>query len=186
QSLMDDFYKVAQIPIGVIDVHGSVLVGVGWQDICTQFHRVHAETCKNCRESDMLLSAGVAPGEFKVYKCKNNLWDVATPIMVGGQHLGSLFSGQFLLADEPLDYELFRSQAKQYGFDEKEYLAALERVPRLSKESVNASMAFLTKLAQVLSRLGYSGIKLARSLTQLNQVNGELAASVKELEAFTY
>ena len=41
QSLMDDFYKLAHIPIGIIDLKGNVLVGVGWQDICTRFHRVH-------------------------------------------------------------------------------------------------------------------------------------------------
>ena len=62
QSLMDDFYKLAHIPIGINDLKGNVLVGVGWQDICTKFHRVHPETCKHCVESDTKLSAGVAPG----------------------------------------------------------------------------------------------------------------------------
>ena len=59
QSLMDDFYKLAHIPIGIIDLKGNVLVGVGWQDICTRFHRVHPETCRHCIESDTKLSAGV-------------------------------------------------------------------------------------------------------------------------------
>ena len=186
QSLIDDFYTVAQIPIAVIDLKGSVLAGVGWQNICTQFHRVHPETCKNCLASDMVLSAGVPSGEFKVYKCKNNMWDVSTPIMVGGRHVGNLFIGQFFFKDEPLDYELFRNQAKKYGFNEKDYFTALEATPRLSKETVNASMAFLVKLAQVLSQVSYSSVKLARSMTELNRVNVELTASVKELEAFTY
>jgi hypothetical protein len=70
QLLVDDFYTIAHIPIAVIDMKGKLLAGVGWQDICTQFHRVHPETCKNPVESDMLLSGGVAPGEFKIYKCK--------------------------------------------------------------------------------------------------------------------
>ena len=88
QSLMDDFYKLTHIPMGLNDLKGNVLVGAGWQDICTKFHRVHPEACKHCVESDTKLSAGVAPGEFKLYKCKNNMWDIATPIMVGGQHVG--------------------------------------------------------------------------------------------------
>ena len=186
QLLVDEFYTIAHIPIAVIDTKGKLLAGVGWQNICTQFHRVHPETCKNCVESDMLLSGGVAPGEFKIYKCKNNLWDVATPILVGGQHLGNLFTGQFFFADETLDYDLFRSQASKYGFNEEAYLTALATVPRLDKEFVNASMAFLSKLAQVLSQLSYSSIKLARSMTETGRANAELAASVKELEAFTY
>ena len=39
QSLMDDFYKLAHIPMSLDDIKGNVLVGVGWQDICTKFHR---------------------------------------------------------------------------------------------------------------------------------------------------
>ncbi|MGC2195533.1 MAG: PocR ligand-binding domain-containing protein, partial [Terriglobales bacterium] len=146
----------------------------------------HPEACKNCSESDRELSVGVPPGEFKLYKCKNHMWDVVTPIMIGGQQVGNLFSGQFFFADEPFDEGVFRSQAKQYGFNENEYLAALERTPRLNREFVNAGMAFLTKLAQVLSQTGYSAVKLARSLEKIRRVNADLSASIKELEAFTY
>ncbi len=95
QPLMENFYKLTHIPIGLNDLKGSVLAGVGWQDICTRFHRVHPETCKHCVESDTELSTGVAPGKFKLYRCKNNMWDIVTPIMVGGQHVGYIFSGQF-------------------------------------------------------------------------------------------
>ena len=79
QSLMDDFYELARFPMAIIDLKGKVLVGVGWQDICTKFHRVHPETCANCIESDTELSAGVPPGECRLYKCKNHMWDIATP-----------------------------------------------------------------------------------------------------------
>ena len=92
QSLMDDFYKLAHIPIGIIDLKGNVLVGVGWQDICTKFHRVHPEACKHCVESDTKLSTGVLPGEFKLYKCKNNMWDIANP-----NHGGRTACRQYLL-----------------------------------------------------------------------------------------
>ena len=92
---MDDFYEFAHITIAIVDLKGNILVSIGWQDICTRFHRVHPETCKHCVESDTKLSAGVPSGEFKLYRCKNNMWDTATPIMVGGQHVGNIFSGQF-------------------------------------------------------------------------------------------
>ena len=177
QSLMDSFYELVPIPMAVIDLKGKVLVGVGWQDICTKFHRVNPETCKHCIDSDMLLSAGVASGEFKLYKCKNNLWDVATPIIIGGEHLGNLFSGQFFFDDEPLDYEFFRSQASKYGFNEEEYIAALESVTRLSRKTLDEGMAFFTKLADMLSKLSYSNIKLARSLTERDTLTSSLQES---------
>ncbi len=166
QSMMDNFYKITHIPMSLGDLKGNILVGVGWQDICTQFHRVHPEACKHCVESDTRLSAGISSGEFKLYKCKNNMWDIATPIIVGGQHVANIFSGQFFFEDEPLDYEIFRSQARKYGFNEEEYIKALEKVPRLSREAVNTGMAFLITFANILSQLGYSNFKMAHSLAE--------------------
>ena len=186
QAMAEDFYKLTNIPLFMVDLKGKILVGGGWQEICTKFHRVHPEACKNCMESDIALSHGVAPGEFKLYKCKNNMWDAVTPLMLGEKHLGNIFTGQFFFVDEPVDHELFRSQARAYGFDEQQYMGALERVPRLSREQVETSRAFFTKFSQLLSQLSYSGIKLARSMEQTRLANAQLTDSNKELEAFTY
>ncbi len=166
QSLVDDFYKLSGMPMGLIDIKGKVLAGVGWQDVCTKFHRNNPETCRNCIESDIRLSAGVPLGDYKIYKCKNNMWDVATPVMVGDRHLGNLFIGQFFFDDEPLDYELFRSQARRYGFDETEYIAAIEAAPRMSKKALDTGMSFYMKLADIISKLSYSNIKLGQSLKE--------------------
>jgi PAS domain S-box-containing protein len=181
QSLMDDFHKLVPIPMSIVDLNGKVLVGVGWQAICTRFHRTHPETRRHCLERDTQLSAGLLQGESKLYRCKNSMWEIATPIMVGGQHVGNVFSGQFFFDDEPLDYEFFRSQAQRYGFDEEKYILALEAVPRLSRESVDTSMAFFMKFADLLSKLSYSNIKLARSLTQQDTLMHSLQQSEEDL-----
>jgi two-component system, chemotaxis family, CheB/CheR fusion protein len=166
RPLIADFSQITHITVAVLDLKGNVLVGEGWQEICTKFHRAHPDACRHCIESDTQLTKGVPPGESRLYKCKNNMWDIATPIMVGKQHVGNIFSGQFFFDDEPVDYELFRRQAGQYGFDEREYIAALEAVPRLSRDFVDKGMAFLMKFAGTLSQLSYSNIKLARTLVQ--------------------
>lgn len=166
QALVDNLYKFVHLPVGILDLKGKALIGAGWQDICTRFHRVHPETCGHCLESDLELTKGVPAGEFRLYRCKNGMWDAVTPIMVGGRHMGNLFWGQFFFKDEPVDREFFRAQALQYGFNEEEYLAALERVPRISRETLDAGMAFYLKLADMLSRLSYSNVQLARSLSE--------------------
>jgi len=182
QQLMDDFHKVARLPLSLIDVRGKVLVGVGWQDVCTKFHRVHPETCQKCVESDTELSADVLPGKFKLYKCKNDMWNIATPLSVAGHHMGNIFSGQFFFEDEPVDYDRFRAQAARYGFDERAYLAALEAVPRPSRESVAAVMSFFLKFADLLSRLSYSNIQLARSAAEREVLMLSLRESKERLE----
>jgi PAS domain S-box-containing protein len=183
QNLMDDFYAVAGITMSIRDTKGQELVGVGWQDICTQFHRVQPETCRHCQESDIRLSSGLAKGEYRLFKCGNNMWDMATPIIVAGQHVGNIFTGQFFFENETVDRELFRVQARQYGFDEQRYLAALDRVPRLSRETVNRGIAFFLKLSDTISQLGYSNVKLARLLSERDRLTDSLRESQAKLRA---
>jgi PAS domain S-box-containing protein len=178
QSFLDDFYELARVPLAIIDLEGKVLVGAGWSEICTRFHRVHPQTCRHCVESDLALSAGVAEGEFKLYKCKNSMWDIATPMFVGGRHVGNIFSGQFFFDDETPDHELFRAQARSYGFDMDEYMAALEAVPRLSHRTVDVTISFFSKLARILSNESYGRVKLARALTERRDASGNFGAGV--------
>jgi len=177
QSLMNDFYKLANMPIGINDFKGNVLVSAGWQDICTKFHRVHPQVSKYCVESDTKLASAATPRELKMYKCKNNMWDIVTPIMSDDQHVGYIFSGQFFFDDEPLDYEFFRSQARKYGFNEVEYMAALNKVPRLSRKTVETGMSFLMAFANTLSQLSYSNFKQAQLLAERNALVNALQES---------
>jgi two-component system, cell cycle sensor histidine kinase and response regulator CckA len=178
QSLMDDFFSITGIGVSLLDLSGKILVATGWQDICTRFHRVHPESRKNCIESDTQLPPGIEEGDFKLYQCKNHLWHAATPVLVGGKHLGNVFLGQFLFEEEVPVRDLFRAQANQYGFDEQEYLDALDRAPRWSKDTVDRVMGFYTKMTRFLSSLSYSNIKLARILAERER----LVASLQESE----
>ena|GEM_PF-1737165 len=174
RALMEDFYKVSGIGSAILDISGNVLIGIGWQDICTKFHRINPQMSQNCIESDTALSQGVELGTFKFYRCRNNMWDVVTPIMVGDRHVGNLFTGQFFFEDEEINLDMFRAQASSHGLDEAAYLAALERVPRFSRDRINSAMSFFMKLAQTISQLSYSSIKLARSAAMLTSSSERL------------
>ncbi|MDO9549915.1 MAG: PAS domain S-box protein [Methanoregula sp.] len=181
QNIMDDFYSLTGIGVAILDNAGKILVATGWQEICTDFHRVNPETCKYCLESDLTLSHGVEPGTFKRYKCKNNLWDIATPVMVGGNQLGNLFLGQFFFDDEKPNVEIFRALAKQHGFDEEKYLSALDQVPRFSHDTVDKVMKFYTTFTDLVSTLSYSNVKLARTLAERDTLVQSLNASEEKI-----
>lgn len=170
QSLADSYCRASGLPVAILDRKGKVLIASGWQKICTQFHRVNPRTCLHCLESDTILASGVCAGESKLYKCKNNMWDAATPIIVSGRHLGNVYIGQFFFDDETIDTELFRKQAEKYGFNVEEYLAALRAVPRVSREAVKEGMFFFVKLAAILSNLTLSNAKLAKLLNEREQL----------------
>jgi len=182
QLLMDHFQKLTGMVFAILDLRGTVLVAAGWQDICTRFHRVHPETAKRCTESDIHLTRGVEPGKFKLYRCKNNMWDVATPLIIGGRHMGNLFMGQFFFKNEEPDIEFFREQSRACGFDEDEYLAALDRVPRWSRENLDDVMHFYSHLADLIAKLSYGNIKFARAMTEKSELIALLESSKEKTE----
>ena len=183
QSLMEDFFRLVHIPMALIDRQGKVLIGVGVQDICARFHLAHPVASQRCFESRTVMIQEMAPGTFKLAHCQNHMWDIATPITVGGKHTGSLVMGQFLFADEEPDCDAFRAQAREFGFDEETYLAALGQVPRLDREMVESAISFFTRLAHMISLLSLSNIKLARSVGAQERLVSSLQLSEEQLQA---
>lgn len=174
QALMDDLHRITGLNMSIIDLDGRVLIGMGWQGICSKFHRIHPETRKKCLESDTELTVGVPPGEFRAYRCKNNMCHLVTPIIIGGKHMGNLFLGQFFHENEAVDYELFRAQARQYGFPEKEYISALEAVPRHREELIDQGKNLFLRLTDMFSKLSYANIKLAHSVAERDRLTATL------------
>ncbi|MEZ4599812.1 MAG: PAS domain S-box protein [Syntrophotaleaceae bacterium] len=174
QAIMEDLYAITGLKMSILDLDGRVLADVGWQDICLEFHRKHPETLKRCHESDTDLAVGVPEGEFRTYRCRNNMWHLVTPIIVAGKHMANLFLGQFFFDGEQIDYGLFREQARRYGFPEEEYIVALEAVPHHNEELVNLGKAVFLKLTDMLSRLSYANIKLAQTLAEQDRLTATL------------
>lgn len=183
-NLMNAFHELTDIGVALLDVQGKILVAIGWRDICTKFHRVHPETLKNCHESDIKLSSGVALGTYKIYKCKNNMIDVVTPIVVEGKHLGNLYQGQFVSDENPKDNEIFRKQAKKYGFNEEDYLRAYSLVPHWNDEKIKLVMSFYMKLAGMISELSYNNIKLTKTLSEKKKTEVLLQQTRQNYETF--
>ncbi len=78
QTLLDYFYEVVGIADAIIDLDGIVLLGSGWQDTCTKYHRVHPVTCAKCIGSDTSLATRMLKGEeYALYRCPNGLVDAA-------------------------------------------------------------------------------------------------------------
>lgn len=175
--MMEDFTSLTGMVTAILDIKGEILVATGWQDICTKFHRVNPETASFCTESDLFLAENIKAGEYVAYKCKNKLWDVVTPLNIAGKHVGNIYTGQFFYDDEVVDEAVFIKQADRYGFDREEYLAALRRVPRFSRERVRHLMDFLVKFTDFISKLSYSNLKLARTMVEQSRTEDALRKS---------
>ena len=111
-ALLEGFNKSTGFVTAILDLEGNILLKSGWRQICTEFHRANPETLKKCIISDTVLANKMDENEkYHFYKCINELIDVVIPIIIKGEHIANIFSGQFFF-EEP-DTSFFKKQAKQ-------------------------------------------------------------------------
>ena len=187
QRTCDGLSAATGMVLAVLDPDGTILIASGWQDICTRFHRLNPETAEGCLESDRRINerllAGMDAPEHISYKCANGLWDVAFPLLVDGQHVATVFTGQFFYDDDEIDVEAFRARARKLGLDEGEYLEALTRVPVLTHTQVDQTMSFLVDLVGMLSESGLNALRDRRAEQELQRSQEVLHAVLDAIPA---
>ncbi len=144
----------------------EVLISTGWRDICTKFHRNFPESKEHCLRSNIDLTEQLKElKESNVHCCKNSLMDGATPVIIRGKHIASLFTGQVLF-EEP-DIQKFRERALTYGYDVDAYLEALSKVPIVNEEMFQNALSFLSEMAVLIGELGLKNYELAEKANLL-------------------
>ena len=175
-TLFEGFNKATGFVTAILDLEGKVLSKSRWRPICTEFHRINPETSKKCTISDTVLASKLANGEkYHFYKCLNGLVDVTIPIVINGEHIANLFSGQFFF-EEP-DVSFFNKQAETYGFNKENYLKSLENVPVVSKEKVATTMDFLLNMVQLICDMTYQKIEQSQLNEALSKGKEQLSQS---------
>ncbi|MCW8926856.1 MAG: PocR ligand-binding domain-containing protein, partial [Xanthomonadales bacterium] len=182
ENLLEQLNRVTGVANAVGDLEGKLITRAGWLPVCSKYHRANPETCQRCQQSVTSLASSMTRGEpYAVYQCLNGLTESAAPIMVGGQHLANIFTGQFLT--EPPDMDFFRSQAKQFDFDEQDYLAAVRQVPVIPAAQVEAITQLNAKLAAMLASSGLDRLTLMQTNEDLASLNEEFEAKVADRTA---
>ena len=174
-TLLEGFNQATNFVTAILDLDGNILYQSGWRQICTDFHRNNPITSLNCAISDTELANKVRDNEkYHFYKCMNGLVDVKAPIVINGEHIANLYSGQFFF--ETPDIAFFKNQAKIFGFDESAYLEALDKVPIVTKEKVEVAMKFLIDIIQMVADLTVEKIEqieLNEVITKSDEVLSE-------------
>lgn len=185
RKLMESFYNITKIPFVLLDINENIIIGYGMQKICMKFHRVNPKCALRCKESDLSVKNRInANEEFGIYVCKNGLVEAFTPIIVEGEHLATLFLGQFFFSEPDIDY--FVKQADEFGFDLDEYLEVLSQVPIVSRQEIESYMHYYFQLAKMLSRIGLDKLKKNETEKLLLKQNELLENMVMERTSKLY
>jgi PAS domain S-box-containing protein len=158
QRLTDLFFNVTGIVTALLTRDGTILTRSGWQDICLRFHRANPDTRQRCLESDTHIANNIESGyKYSLYQCKNGLIDAAVPIIVEEEHVATFFTGQFLF--KPPDLDFFRKQAREFGFDEAEYLSCVAKIPIMDEARLQPFLEYFAEFAELLSDMGVRHFK---------------------------
>jgi len=181
-ELFQSYSDITGMVTALLDLEGEILIATNWQDSCTQFHRESDVTRKRCHESDTALAGSLSKGDkYNVYRCRNGLVDVATPVIVNGRHMANFFTGQFFIEKPDVDY--FIKQAEEAGFDEDSYLKAIADVPVYDEATIKSHMAFLVRIAEMIGASGAANLRVLEANKELEKHRNQLQSLVDERTA---
>jgi diguanylate cyclase (GGDEF)-like protein/PAS domain S-box-containing protein len=155
--MAEHFFRATGIPNGVVDADGSLLFLSSGENACAVFHRVQPQAAERCRESNLAIMRDLRDGHVAGGLCQNGLMDYATPVVIEGRQLATLFLGQVL--HEPPNLEFFRAQAAQFGFDEKAYLESIKAIPVVDQARMQDLMGVMVEMAKMLASSGLARLR---------------------------
>ena len=190
QKIQDSFSEYTHMASLIADENGvPITVGSGFTRFCMDLTRSSELGFSRCIECDRMGGVkSLKTGKPSVYQCHAGLCDFAAPIIVDGLYLGSIMGGQILT--KPLDEELIKERAIEYGIDEQLYLDAAREVHIKSEADALEAANFIFKLAEILSEMAYKNyeaLKTSRSLEKsacsqaayIIDMNSELHKNIK-------
>ena len=160
QELMGSLYWLTDIAIGIIDVDGTFLFCAGWRGSCT------AGSQKTC-DCHTYLSSHLDPVSYTCRRCPTGMVHYASPIVVEGEHLASVYIGQFFT--EPPDEAAIALESSNRGLDPVEYRKALGKFSIIPPMRLTLLLKYIKDLANMLADIGLQRRKQMETLEVLRQ-----------------
>lgn len=182
EELLESFYKATGVPNGIVGNDGEIISQKGWVSACSLFHRINPQSNLCCVESNLKLMKNMCEGKVNYNLCKNGLLDYATPLVIEGKTLATVFLGQVL--EEKPNMNFFVEQAKKYNYDEKQYLEAINSVPIVSHNEMESLMDCIVKMAKMLAENGLSKLYEKRLSDKLKKTT-EQQIELKDILDFS-
>ena len=142
---------------------------------CSRFCRLVHDTARgeaDCEASWRQIAHSAQDGAT-IHVCHAGIQYASAPVIVSGQRVGMVTAGQFL-AEEP-DPAAFRERAlitgARIGVDGEALAAAMDSIEIVTKERALQITGLLATIANALSRIGYQGYLVRRTLAQIAELS---------------
>ena len=155
QELMGSLYWLTDIAIGIIEADGTFLFCAGWRGACT------AGDQKVC-DCQTYVSTHLDPISYTYRRCPTGMLHYACPIVVEGEHLASVYIGQFFT--EPPDEMAVALEAANRGLNPVEYSKELRKLSVIPPMRLTLLLKYLKDLANMLADIGLQRRKQMEAL----------------------
>lgn len=185
KEILNAFTTTTGLMANVVDVSGRSIFSRKDMTQCCKFCKLimnmeHGlERCQSAYERAGKQAALF--GEPYIFRCPAGLIEWAAPIMVDGRHLGSIICGQVLMWEpEEFFWIELREMNKSLTSDFKELFKAVEELPVVSGDTVQAASYLLYIIANFITRSGWEQKKRKEELMiQKLRLNEELETRKK-------
>jgi len=160
QSFQDNVAKSMDIASIIVDINGNPVTKPSmYTGVCTNFIHNSVLGDNRCAESHRKCGEIAAKtGKPYIAKCHAGLLDFAAPIVVDGEHIGTILGGQVLIS-KPLVSD-FKNTIKELKLSEKEFLVALREVNIIKEQKLESAVEAVFVIANSISKIGYGELKL--------------------------
>lgn len=154
-TILNDFYQVTGIKIGVFDAKGVELAFAPYVhcEFCKYIHQSKkgASECDKCTFSS--FEECKKTKKTHIYQCHMGLTECVSPIYQLNTLIGFIMIGQISNESKPINDELIKGIKKKlqdYHLDEDKALELIRSVPALSVDKIKASVSILETCASYI------------------------------------
>lgn len=187
KAILDAFTTTTGLMANIVDVNGRSIFSKKDVSKCCKFCKL-IMAMKNgqerCQSSYKRAGKQAALfGEPYIFRCPSGLIEWAAPIIVDGKHLGSIICGQVLMWEpEEFFWIELREMNKSLTSDFKDLFKAVEELPVVSGDTVQAASYLLYIIANFITRSGWEQKKRNEELTKQKLRLSEELETRKKLE----
>lgn len=176
QEIQDRFSDATGLASIIVDYQGKPVVRYSnFSSFCAKV-REFPRGRQGCEQSDAHAGLEAArEGRPYVYQCHMGLIDLAAPIIVKGQYLGSIIAGQVLAEDEQLA-QLDRIARPGINLAlQSELKPLLREIPVMSFDKIKAAAQLMYTIANYIAEKGVASV----AQQQLHEQNIRLMEEMK-------
>jgi AraC-like DNA-binding protein/ligand-binding sensor protein len=188
KEILDAFTTTTGLMANIVDIEGRSIFTRTDNDKCCDFCKIiysFKGGLRRCQGAYKRAGKQAALfGEPYIFRCPSGLIEWAAPIVVNGEHLGTIICGQVLMWEpEEFFWIELREMNKSLTSDFKDLFQAVKKLPVVSGEKVQAASYMLYVVANYIMKSGWENYNHSQEMAHQQSLLHEEIANRKQLEA---